>query len=51
MKRFKYDIIGISEEHWTGDGETSNGDFIGSGEENTHTRGVGLLLGTQPRKA
>ena len=50
MKRFKYDIIGISEVRWTGKGETPNGDFIWSGEENTHTRGVGLLLGTQARK-
>ena len=45
MKRFKYDIIGVSEVRWT-----ENGDFIWSGEENTHTRGVGLLLGTQVRK-
>jgi hypothetical protein len=51
MKRFKYDIIGISEVRWTGKGETPNGDFIWSGEENTYTRGVGLLLGTQARKA
>ena len=51
MKRFKYDIIGVSEVRWTGKGETPNGDFIWSGEENTHTRGVGLLLGTQARKA
>ena len=28
MKRFRYDIIGISEVRWTGNGETSNGDFI-----------------------
>ena len=51
MKRFKYDIIGISEVRWTGKGETPNGDFIWSGEEKTHTRGVGLLLSAQARKA
>ena len=28
MKRFKYDILGISEVRWTGKGETPNGDFI-----------------------
>ena len=28
MKRFKYDIIGISEVRWTGKDETPNGDFI-----------------------
>ena len=33
MKRFRYDIIGISEVRWTGKGETPNGDFIWSGEE------------------
>jgi hypothetical protein len=51
MKRFKYDIIGISEVRWTGRGETSNGDFIWSGEENTHVRGVGLLLSKNARQA
>ncbi|CAF4866547.1 unnamed protein product [Rotaria socialis] len=28
MKRFRYDIIGISEVRWTGKGETPNADFI-----------------------
>ncbi len=51
MKRFKYDIIGISEVHWTGKSETTNGDFIWSGEEKTHRRGVCLLLSAQARKA
>src|ERR1700722_11568494 len=36
MKRFRYDIIGISEVRWTGKGETPNGDFIWSGEESSH---------------
>ncbi|CAF4732406.1 unnamed protein product, partial [Rotaria sp. Silwood2] len=36
---------------WTGKGETLNGDFIWSGEENSHWRGVGLLLSTQAKKA
>ena len=39
MKRFRYDIIGISEVRWTGKGETSNGDIIWSGEDNTRKRG------------
>jgi len=38
MKRFRYDIIGISEVRWTGKGETPNGDFIWSGEEASHMR-------------
>ncbi|CAF0874075.1 unnamed protein product [Adineta steineri] len=51
MKRYKYDIIGISEVRWTGQGETSNGDFIWCGESNTHTKGVGMLLSVKARKA
>ncbi|CAF1540089.1 unnamed protein product, partial [Rotaria sp. Silwood1] len=44
MKHYRYDVIGISEVRWTGKGETTNGDFIWSGENNTHTKGVGMLL-------
>jgi hypothetical protein len=51
MKRYRYDVISISEVRWTGKGETSNGDFIWSGENNTHTKGVGMLLSTRARKA
>jgi hypothetical protein len=36
---------------WTGKGETPNGDFIWSGEESSHMRGVGFLLSTQAKKA
>jgi hypothetical protein len=36
MKRFRYEIIGISEVRWTGRDEKPNVDFIWSGEENTH---------------
>ncbi|CAF1426895.1 unnamed protein product [Adineta ricciae] len=51
MKRFRYEIIGISEVRWTGKGETPSGDLIWSGEERTHTRGVGFLLSKQAKKA
>ena len=51
MKSFKYGTIGISEVCWTSKGKTSNGDFIWSEEDNTHLRGVGLLLSTKARKA
>jgi exonuclease III len=51
MKRFRYDIIGISEVRWTWKGETPNGDFIWSGEEKSYMRAVGLLLSTQAKKA
>jgi hypothetical protein len=51
MKRFRYDIIGISEVRWAGKGETPNEDFIWSGEEISHMRGVGFLPSTQGKKA
>ena len=51
MKRFKYDIIGISEVRWTGKSETPQGDFIGSGEETSYIRSVGFLLSKQAQKA
>ena len=51
MKRFRYDIIGISEVRWTGKGETSAGDFIWSGEEKLHMKGVGFLLSAQAKRA
>jgi hypothetical protein len=47
MKRFGYDIIGISEVRWTGKGETLAGDFIWSGEEKIYMRGVGFLLSSE----
>ena len=50
-KRYRYDVIGISEVQWTGKSETSNGDFIWSGENNMHTRNVGMLLDMKARKA
>ncbi len=51
MKHFRYDIIGISEVRWIGKGETSAVDFIWSGEEKIHMKGVGFLLSTQAKKA
>ena len=51
MKRYKHDVVGITEVCWTGKGETSNDDFIWSGEDNTHTKGVGMPLSTKARKA
>ncbi|CAF1521309.1 unnamed protein product, partial [Rotaria sordida] len=51
MKHYRYDVIGISEVRWTGKGETTNGDFIWSGESNTDTKGVGMLLSVKARKA
>ena len=51
MKRSSHDIIGISEVRWAGKGETSAGDFIWSGEEKLHIRGVGFLLSAQAKRA
>ncbi|CAF4944039.1 unnamed protein product [Rotaria socialis] len=43
MKRFRFNVIGISEVRWRGKGEISGGDLIWSGEDSTHNRGVGML--------
>ena len=51
MKRYKYEVIGISEVRWTRKGETSSGDFIWSGESSTHTKGVEILLNAKARKS
>ncbi|CAF4668468.1 unnamed protein product, partial [Rotaria sp. Silwood2] len=51
MKCYKYDVVGISEVRWTGKGQTLTGDFIWSGENNTHTKGVGFLLSTRARQS
>ncbi|CAF1501489.1 unnamed protein product, partial [Rotaria magnacalcarata] len=51
MKQYKYDVVGISEVRWTGKGQTSIGDFIWSGENSMHTKGVGLLLSTRARQS
>lgn len=51
MKHFIFDVIGISEVRWTGKGEAPSGDFIWSGEDTTHTRGVGMLLSVKAKQA
>ena len=51
LKRFRYDIIGVSETRWTGKGETATGDFIWSGEEKIHANGVGFLLSRKAKNA
>ena len=50
MRRFKYDILGVSELCWTGKGETPDRAFIWSGENNTHLRDVGILVSEIVRK-
>ncbi|CAF4469132.1 unnamed protein product, partial [Rotaria sp. Silwood2] len=51
LKRFRYDIIGVSETRWTEKGETATGDFMWSGEENIHANGVGFLLSKKAKTA
>ncbi|CAM4843826.1 unnamed protein product [Rotaria magnacalcarata] len=48
--KITFDAIGISEVRWTGKGEAPSGDFIWSGEDTTHTRGVGVLLSAKTKK-
>ncbi|CAM4865120.1 unnamed protein product [Rotaria socialis] len=49
IKRFRFDVIGISEVRWTGKGEISGGGFILPGEDTTHNRGVGMLLSARAK--
>jgi exonuclease III len=53
IQRFKWDIIGLAETHWIGNGtKTVDGhDIIFSGHDKKHTRGVALLLSKQARQA
>lgn len=51
LKNYKYDVIGISEVRWTGQGETREKDFIWSGKENEHSGGVGMLLSPRARRS
>jgi hypothetical protein len=47
MKRYKTEILGISETHWTGFGEVNiqrDETFVYSGTEEGHREGVGLPL-------
>ena len=51
MKKFRYDIVGISEVLCTGKGESPSRGFIWPGEDETQVRGVGMLLSDRARKA
>ena len=50
-RTFKYDIVSVSEVLWTEKGGTSNRDFIWSGENKTHVRGVVMLLSDRARNS
>ena len=49
MKRYRLDILGVSECRWTGSGRqvTHDGSTIYSGHEDTHIRGVVLVISKQ----
>ena len=47
LKEYRWNVIGLSETRWTGNGEwrTGNGNVLYyAGEENRHERGVGFLV-------
>ena len=53
MKRYRLDIPGISESHWTGSGHQVLHDgsvILHSGHENTHTHGVAILISKEKAK-
>ena len=53
MQRYKWDIIGLAETHWIGNGTKSiNGyDIVFAGHDNRHAVGVALLLSKNARQA
>ena len=51
MKRYRCDILGLSEVRWTGAGEVNGCEMIWSGDETEHQRGVGFLLNSRARMA
>lgn len=51
MKRYRWDILGLSEVRWTGSGEVNGCEMIWSGDDTEHQRGVGFLLSSRARMA
>ena len=51
MTKYRYDIIGLSEVRWTGNGMTSDGSIIFSGHEIKHEAGVGMILSNRAQQA
>ena len=50
-ERYKCDILGLAEVRWTGKGDLNESEFIWSGENECHVRGVGFLLSSRARQA
>ena len=51
MTRYKWDILGISEIHWTGQGENNDGTIIYSGNETRHEAGVAIMMNLSAKAA
>jgi hypothetical protein len=51
MKRYRCDVLGLSEVRRTGSGELNGCEVIWCGEESEHQRGVGFLLSTRAELA
>jgi len=47
----RHSYLGLSEMRWTGKREMNGGEVIWSGEEKSHTKGVGFLLSKRARTA
>jgi exonuclease III len=52
IQRYKWDIIGLAETHWTGCGTKciSGYDIIHSGNDNKHHEGVAILMSQNARQ-
>ena len=53
LKKYRWDVMGISETHWTGMDDFRRDGFriISSGQENAHRSGVALILGPLAQSA
>ncbi|ESO00374.1 hypothetical protein HELRODRAFT_175785 [Helobdella robusta] len=51
LERFRYDVVGLCEVRWTGDGEMEGGKILWSGTEREHVYGVGMVIGKKAKKA
>src|SRR6218665_101268 len=51
MRRYRCDILGISEMRWTQSGELEGGKIIWSGHEHNHKEGVGFILSNKAKRA
>ena len=51
MKKYEWDLLGLSEVRWTESGEINGAELVGAGHEAQHENGVGFLLSQKARRS